>query len=158
MTDPQSPSSWSGARSAKDRNAVQREVTALLDELAPEKVLTRGDLPKLPIEQHRTPTGCVLQAPNAALSVSWFAPAGSDTAAGELHIVVWRGVVQRRGARPTRQGATIVEEVVFLPIERPTTPKVWRDRAGTEFETPEVAARCLALLKEQVEATDTPAG
>ena len=58
---------WTRAPSAKAKNAVQRSVTALLDELAPERVLTRGEQLRPPIEQHRTPTGCVLQAAAAAV-------------------------------------------------------------------------------------------
>lgn len=154
MTDPGSPSSpWSGAPTAKERNALQREVVALLDELAPEKVLTRSDPLRMPVEQHRTPTGCVLQAPNAALSVSWFAPAGSDKGLGELRIIVWRGTVSRRGAPARKQAATVVRELTFHPIERPTTDRIWRDERSEELDTASLAARCLALLKEQ---TDPP--
>src|SRR5687768_4778909 len=69
-TPPATP--WTAVRTAKEKNAVQRAVTALLDELAPERVVKRGDRLTLPVEQHRTPSGCVLQAPKAAVSVSWF--------------------------------------------------------------------------------------
>src|SRR5665811_852370 len=34
---------WTASRSAKEKNVVQRAVTALLDQLAPERVLKRGD-------------------------------------------------------------------------------------------------------------------
>ena len=85
------PPPWSASPTAKARIAVQRSVTALLDELAPERVLKRVDQLLGPVEQHRTPTGCVLQAAAAAVSVSWFADAGGDAPLGELHIVVWRG-------------------------------------------------------------------
>src|SRR2546428_4315216 len=96
-TDPIGPS-WSASPTTKARNAVQRSVTALLDELAPERVLKRVEQLPGTIEQHRTPTGCVLQAATAAVSVSWFAEGGNDVALGELHVVVWHGTVQRRGA------------------------------------------------------------
>ena len=153
MTDrpDHSGSAWSPSSTAKARNAVQRSVTALLDELAPERVLKRVE--KLPgtIEQHRTPTGCVLQAAEAAVSVSWFADGSSDVALGELHVVVWRGTVQRRGAPPSRKGATIVSELVLRPIEPPAGDSVWQGTDGARYDTASLAAKCTALLQEQLE-------
>jgi hypothetical protein len=168
MKEPSNPASpWTGSPTAKAKNAVQREVVSLLDELAPEKVLKRGDQLRLPVEQHRTPSGCVLQAEKAAVSVSWFAAGGTATTMGELHIVVWRGTLSQRGAASRHKGATIVEELVFLPITQPTTQptaepsaqptseSVWRGVDGKEYDTPALAARCLSLLKEQVDAADS---
>ena len=152
MSDADNPGSvWTNAPTAKERNALQREVVALLDELAPEKVLTRGEPLRLPVEQHRTPEGCVLQAPTAALSVSWFAAGGGNRSLGELRIIVWRGVVSRRGSRARRDSAHVVRELVFQPIERPTSAKVWRDASGEEYDTASLASMCLTLLKEQIE-------
>lgn len=151
MDDPTNPAAprWSASPSAKARNAVQREVMALLDELAPEKVLTRGETLRLPVEQHRSPTGCVLQSPAAAVSVSWFADATHETTLGELHIVVWQGVLSRRGAARKTEGATIVQELVFYPVERAENAAAWRAPDGTLHTSPSLAARCLALLEEQ---------
>jgi hypothetical protein len=149
---------WTPSPSAKAKNAVQRAVTALLDELAPERVLTRGEQLRAPIEQHRTPTGCVLQAATAAVSVSWFAEAGTDAPLGELHVVVWRGVVSRRGSAARREGATIVKRLVLHPIERPSDDCTWRATSGTEYDTAALAAYCIGLLEEQMHAdrpTDT---
>src|SRR5918992_5682780 len=119
MKDPKSAAAhvWSTAPTVKAKNAVQRSVTALLDELAPERVLKRAEQLSGPVEQHRTPTGCVLQAATAAVSVSWFADAARDAPLGELHIVVWRGTVTRRGVPRSRRSATIVAELVLRPIE-----------------------------------------
>jgi hypothetical protein len=154
MTDPTNPvpSSRSASPSARAKNAVQRSVTALLDELAPERVLKR--VKQLPgsVEQHRTPTGCVLQAAAAAISVSWFAGAGNDAALGELHVVVWRGIVTRRGASRSRKGATIVGEIVLRPIEPPADDCLWQTIDGTQYDTASLAAKCLALLDEQLGA------
>src|SRR6266513_2764853 len=108
---------WSMSPSAKEKNAVQRSVTALLDELAPERVLTRATQLRPPVEQHRTPEGCVLEAATCAVSVSWFADATKDAKLGELHVVVWRGKVARRGTSQTRKGATIVTELILRPLE-----------------------------------------
>jgi hypothetical protein len=102
--EPRIASDWSGSPTVKSKNAVQRAVTALLDELAPERVLKRAERLPLPVEQHRTPTGCVLQAPTAAISVSWFADAAKGAPLGELHVVVWRGTVARRGATRNQKG------------------------------------------------------
>ena len=65
---------------AKEKNSVQRSVNSLLDTLAPERTTTRADRAPVPVEQHRTPTGCVLQAPTAALTVRWFADTSNDAA------------------------------------------------------------------------------
>jgi hypothetical protein len=153
MDDPTNPTSpWTGSRSAKEKNAVQRAVTALLDELAPERVLKRVEQLRGAIEQHRTPNGCVLQAPTAALSVSWFSDPGSDSPLGELHVIAWRGVVQRRGARPRPAGggATLMKELVLRPIESPSDELLWRATNGTEYDTPMLAQQCLNLLEEQI--------
>jgi hypothetical protein len=128
---------------------VQRAVTALLDELAPERVLTRGEQIRPPIEQHRTPNGCVLQAPSAAVSVSWFAEGVPDATLGELRVIVWRGTVSRRGTtRPER--ATMVKELVLHPIEHRTDDCLWRATDGTEYDTAALAAHCVALLEDQM--------
>ena len=143
--------SWRAPATAKAKAAVQRAVTALLDELAPERVLTRSArLPAAAVEQHRTPTGCVLQAATAAVSVSWFAGAGAHPALGELHIVVWRGTVTRPGTPRRREGATLVGETVLQPIERPADGCAWRAADGSEYDTAALAAFCTRLLDEQV--------
>lgn len=148
MNDPVDPATqaWFGARSIKARTAFRRHVTALLDALAPEKILGKADPAKLPIEQHRTPDGCVLQAPAAALQVSWYAD--KDDAPASLHVVVWKGVVSRRGA-PPRGGATVVHEEVYSPAETPADEKVWQRADGTRIDTQALADHCLTLLESQ---------
>lgn len=149
MKDPITPtvSAWNTSPTAKAKNAVERSVTALLDELAPERVLKRDRQLSGPVEQHRTPTGCVLQAADAAVSVSWFAGAG--TALGELRIVVWHGTVQRRGAPRSQKAAKIIDELVLLPIEPPVRGFLWEDGEGNRYDTAALAAKSLELLKEQ---------
>lgn len=150
MEDPNKPvARWTASPSAKEKNAVQRAVTALLDQLAPERVLKRSDQLKAPVEQHRTPNGCVLQAPTAAVSVSWFALGAKDAPLGELHVIVWSGIVSRRGRAADPEGAKIMKELVLRPIEVPQDDCVWRAADGTEFDTSALAARCIALLEEQ---------
>ena len=154
MTDPRNSGAppWTASPSAKEKNAVQRAVTALLDELAPEKVLKRGEQLRVAVEQHRTPTGCVLQAATAAISVSWFADTRTDVSPGELHVIVWRGIVSRGGTPRRADKATIVKELVLHPIERPTDDCQWRATNGKEYDTAALAAHCLALLEEQMTA------
>jgi hypothetical protein len=138
--------------SAKAKNTVQRSVTTLLDELAPERALRRMQRVEGSIEQHRTPTGCVLQAAQAAISVSWFVEGGPEAALGELHVVVWRGTVTRLGTPPTRHGARVVSELVLQPIEPPESDCLWVARDGTRFDTAALAAKCLSLLEAESSA------
>jgi hypothetical protein len=153
-TPPANP--WTAVPTAKEKNAVQRAVTALLDELAPERVVKRGDRLALPVEQHRTPNGCVLQGAKAAVSVSWFPEAADDALFGELHIVVWRGVVSRRGSPKRAEGATVMKELVLRPVERPKDDTVWRAADGSTYDTESLAAKCLAFLEEQMAAERAP--
>jgi hypothetical protein len=141
---------WNSSPSAKSKSAVQRSVTQLLDELAPERVVKRVGEVKGPVEQHRTPTGCVLQAADCAVSVSWFADATKDAVLGQLHVLVWRGKVARRGSARPPKGATIVADLILRPIEPPADDCVWQTNDGTRFDTASLAARCLALLQEQI--------
>ena len=76
---------------------MQREVTRLLDELAPESVKPRARNAEAAIQQHRTPNGCILQADAAALSVTWYSEADDQDRVGELQIVLWRGEVSGAG-------------------------------------------------------------
>ena len=140
---------WNTSPSAKTRNAVQRSVTALLDELAPERVLKRVEHLEGAIEQHRTPAGCLLQAATCAVSVSWFADAkGSEL--GELHVLVWRGKVARRGAPRSPKNATLVTELVLHPIEPATDDGNWQATDGTHYDTASLAAHTLSLLAAQI--------
>ena len=140
---------WTASPTAKAKNAVQRSVTALLDELAPERVLKRMDRLPDPVEQHRTPTGCVLQAADCAVSVSWFAEASTDAALGELHVLVWRGKVTRRGVARPPKGATMVMELVLRPVEV-TDGCLWQAGDGSRYDTTALAAKCLELLETQI--------
>jgi hypothetical protein len=133
----------------KERNAVQRSVDRLLDELAPDKALRRGESPPAAVEAHRTPSGCVLQGSAAALSVSWFADASEDLTLGELQVVLWRGVVARRGIARPAKGAVVELELVLRPVEVGPDLMVWRASDGTEFDSGSLAAHCLALLRDR---------
>jgi hypothetical protein len=135
---------------SKEKNAVQREVNRLLDELAPERATTRGDRAPAVVQQHRTPNGCILQAPNAAVSVSWYADAADDSRLGELQIVQWRGVVSRRGSSAKHEAATVVRQQVLHPVERPADACVWHSDDGIDYDTSSLVAHCLELLSSQM--------
>ena len=131
----------------KERNAVQRSVDRLLDELAPEKALRRAEAPPALVEAHRTPSGCVLQGSDAALSVSWFADASEDLTLGELQVVLWRGIVARRGIARPAKGAVVAAELVLRPVEVAPDTMIWRANDGAEFDSTTLAAHCLAMLR-----------
>ena len=152
MTDSTNPRAlqWNSSPSTKTKGAVQRSVTQLLDELAPERVVKRVGELKGPVEQHRTPTGCVLQAADCAVSVSWFGEATKDAVLGELHVLVWRGKVARRWSARPPKGATVVADLILRPIDPPADECLWLGNDGTRYDTASLAARCLALLEEQI--------
>ena len=157
MTDENSSSTprapmWNTSPSVKTRNVIQRSVTALLDELAPERVLKRVEKLEGAIEQYRTPSGCVLQAAGCAVSVSWFSDATDDSALGELHILLWRGTVARRGTPRAAKNATLISEIVLHPIEPATDDCIWRATDGERYDTASLAAHTLALLERQTRA------
>lgn len=157
MDEPHDPTAtpWAAAPTAKEKNAVQRAVTALLDELAPERVLKRGDRIRGPVEQHRTPNGCVLQGQSAAVSVSWFAESSEEAPMGLLHMHVWRGIVSRRGAPKSPEGANIVSSIVLQPIGRVGEDCVWRGDDGARYDTAQLTAHCISLLEDVMRTTDT---
>lgn len=142
------PAMWSGSRSAKEKTVIRRSVTSLLDELAPERVLRRVEALPGPVEQYRTPSGCVLQAATAAVSVSWF-PDDSDAPGGQMQITVWQGHVSRRGAPKKPRGATIIAEMALHPVARTTDTITWVATDGKEYDTGALAAHCLALLDRE---------
>ncbi|HEY4216252.1 MAG TPA: hypothetical protein VGM67_03895 [Gemmatimonadaceae bacterium] len=139
--------------SSKEKNAVHREVTRLLDELAPERAPMRIERAPASIQQHRMPDRCILQAPDAAVTVSWYADAADDTRLGELQIVQWRGVVARRGVAQRAAPATILRQQVVHPIEQAMDGgRCWRADDGTLYDTQALTAHCLELLHSQIEA------
>lgn len=148
------PRAWNTSPTTREKSTVQRSVTQLLDVLAPERVVKRSDALPGPIEQHRTLSGCVLQAEDSALSVSWFADNRGQTL-GELHVNVWNGVVTRGGSSHRRPAkAELVSELVLKPMEKSLDNAVWRADDGREFDTAALGAHCMALLRKQIAAGD----
>lgn len=156
MEDPGSETrrAWGSSPTAKEKNAIERSVTALLDALAPERVLKRSEQFRGAIEQHRTPSGCVLQGKDAAVSVSWFVDTRSQKTLGELHVNVWQGTVSRGGSSHRKaESATVVAELVLLPLTSSLDDCVWQATDGTRFDTAGLAAHCASLLEKETKAT-----
>jgi hypothetical protein len=148
---------WSAPPTIRARANVQQAVGRLLDALAPERAAARLERVPAAVERHRTPRGCILQAPAGAVSVSWFPEAVDDEGFGELHIVAWRGVVSRPGSAHRVEGATVARELVLHPVDGgppPAEPWAWRAGDGTVYDTDALAAHCLALLEERTSGTE----
>jgi hypothetical protein len=146
---------WNAPTTAKEKSAVQRSVAKLLDLLAPERTTTRSVRAPVEIERYRKPSGCVLQAPTAALSVSWFPAAASDSDLGQLHVVLWRGSVTRRGGGVPGESASVIRDLTLRPVVLSTDVPGWReDGDGVEYDSQGLADHCLALINEQVRADD----
>jgi hypothetical protein len=122
----------------------------LLAELAPERTNPRATKPIESIEAHRSPNGCILQAEDAALTVTWYADATDQDRVGELQIMLWRGTVSRRGGAAVRTPAQVVKQEVLNPIEQPVNDSIWRSREGAVYTTAELADYCLKLLAAQM--------
>jgi len=129
----------------------------LLDTLAPERATARPSRLITSVQQHRTPNGCILQAAEAALSVTWYAEPADRGRVGELQVVLWRGIVSRRGSAPSLDPAEVVRREVLNPIERPTDDCIWRSDEGTAYDTDSLASHCLALLEGQIRAAESSA-
>jgi hypothetical protein len=131
----------------KARNAVQQEVSRLLDALAPERAAHRMGTKTNDVERYRTPRGCVLQAAAGAVTVSWFPDSAQGAELGELQVVAWRGTVSHPGSSRRTSGAELVEEMVLRPGESRMGELEWRAADGTTWSTDVLAAHCAALLE-----------
>jgi hypothetical protein len=145
---------WANHPSTKEKLAAQKCATALLDSLAPESPVVRAGRPRSRIERHRTPGGCVLQAAHAAISVSWFPEAADGSPLGELRVIVWDGVVVRRGAASGGKGAKVIAEMTFVPLDPPRGAHVWKSSDGGSYTTPALAELCLELLEQQISVSE----
>lgn len=132
----------------RQRTATRRSVQLVLDELAPQRSPGRNERPTGAVEAYRTGYGCVLQGPEAALSVSWYADESASDDKGELHVRAWRGVVSRRG-RGSRSGATIAAEVVLRSVPSSSADCAWVASDGTAYDAGAVVLLCRAMLAQQ---------
>ena len=127
-------------------------MTRLLDDLAPERATPRATRPVAAIQQHRKPNGCILQADAAALSITWYPVADDQDRVGELQVILWKGVVSRRGAAKGETPPEVIHQEVLNPIEQPADESVWSSRTGAVYSTDGLAAHCRALLEQQIQA------
>jgi hypothetical protein len=135
---------------AKLRNAAQSEVNRLLDALAPERATPRRIPSVGAVDRHRTPRGCILQAPAGAVSVSWFADSAQGNELGEVQVVAWSGKVSRPGSSSARsEGAEVIEQLVLRPVESADRGILWRAEDGTMYSTESLSVHCLALLEQR---------
>jgi hypothetical protein len=154
-TDAEHDTPWAAPPSVKARGSVQRAVTDLLDALAPERVVSRAPRIPVPVERHRTPRGCVLQAAAAAVTVTWFPDAAADATIGELQVTAWRGVVSRPGsAHRAPGGASVASELTLVPVDRGADGWAWRAADGTIYDTEALVAHCGAVLEQLVATSD----
>jgi len=138
----------------KARNAVQQEVSRLLDALAPERAAHRVGTKTNEVERYRTPRGCVLQTTAGAVTVSWFPDSAQGAELGELQVVAWRGTVSHPGSSKRTSGAQLVEEMVLRPGESRMGGMEWRAVDGTTYSTEVLAARCETLLERWTNGGD----
>ncbi len=143
-----------GPPTVKERNAVQQEVSRLLEVLAPERAAHRAGTKTNEVDRHRTPRGCVLQAAAGAVTVSWFPDSAQGADLGELQVVAWRGTVSRPGSSQRASGAQVEEQMVLRPADSPMGGMVWRAADGTTFTTDSLAAHCETLLERWTKGGD----
>ena len=139
-----------GPPTIKERNAVQQEVGRLLDAFAPERAAHRMGA-KEDVERHRTPRGCILQAANGAVTVSWFPDSAQGAELGELQVMAWRGTVSRPGSSQRASGAQVVEELVLRPVEKMGS-LVWRATDGATYTTDRLVAHASEMLERRTNA------
>lgn len=142
---------WFTPPSTKERNGAQRLVQQLLNELAPERAPARSPAARTVLQRHRTPSSCILQGPETAVSVSWFADSAHETELGELQIIAWRGVVTRRGGGDARERATVLDQKVLRPVEY-VGGWGWRTEDGATLDNAGVVASCVELLERHTGA------
>ena len=145
---------WAERPTIAQRTAAQQAVARLFDILAPQRPPGRRDEQAPATLRHRSPTGCILQGPERAVTVSWFADSVNDLTLGELQLITWDGQVARPGApRRPGAGATTVTQETFTPVDGGAGKGwIWRDAAGVTYDAEALAARCHTLLDERAAA------
>lgn len=151
LEEPDAPDAPAGlpaaAPTVKARNAAQQEVGRLLDALAPERAAHRIGAKANDVERYRMPRGCVLQAKDGAVTVSWFADSAQGAELGELQVVRWSGTVSHPGSSKRTEGALAEKEIVLRPVTGAMGEVQWRATDGTSYSTEALAVHCAALLE-----------
>lgn len=148
-TPPVVRTAWAERPTATMRTGAQHAVTRLFDVLAPQRPPAKREEAAPVAQRHRSPTGCILQTADRAVSVSWFADSPNDTTLGELQLITWRGQVSLPGsAKRAAGGAVAVRQDALVPVDGGAAGWLWRDAAGTTYDAEALAARCHALLTD----------
>ena len=139
---------WAERPTATMRTGAQHAVTRLFDVLAPQRPPAKREEPAPVALRHRSPTGCILQTADRAVSVSWFADSPNDTTLGELQLITWRGQVSLPGsAKRAAGGAVAVRQDSLVPFDS-GAGWLWRDADGATYDAEALAARCHAMLTD----------
>ena len=129
---------------ARLSDRIVRGVTALPAPMASEKATVR-----------RSPDRCIVQLGPVALTVAWLRSSHESVAAGELLVIVWRGIVappqQHQPERPglgSPLAATAVWEEVLVPVAESEESWAWQPRGDgiARCSSTELASRCLGRL------------
>jgi hypothetical protein len=79
--------------------------------------------------------------------VSWFADTSEELTLGELQVVLWHGVVARRGVARPAKGAIVASELVLHPVSGANESCLWKSSTGQIFDSESLAAHCVSLLE-----------
>lgn len=103
-----------------------------------------------------SPDRCVVQYGPVALTVGWLRHSPDTADTGELLVMIWRGVIARRGSfRAPERGvattrtATVLVEHSFVAAAADEASWVWRPTAATEggYASPALADWCVERLR-----------
>lgn len=133
----------------KQRAAVQREVSRLLNDLAPERPPPAREVPLPAVKQHRSPGRCILQSASAAVSVSWFPARPDEDTLGEILVIAWSGTVSLPGsAQRTANQAVPLGQFLLHPVDLGEGEWEWQEaKSDRVFATPALASYCRDLLE-----------
>ncbi len=135
---------------------VGRLVEAVRDAFAPAS--SRGSTPRevgAPDVQ-LSPDRCVVQYGPVALTVGWLRRPPDTPDVGELLVMIWRGVIARRGAfRDPERGvattrtATVLMERSFVAAAADESSWMWHaaPKSGDGFASPALAQWCIEQLR-----------
>lgn len=145
-----------------------RELVRLADEVV-RCVGALGEPVAAEAKVRRSPERCIVQLGPVALTVGWLRGTYETVAAGELLVIVWRGVVaaqpRRQPERPVRGreplAATPLWEQVLTAVGESDATWLWQyaddDRIG-RCSSKELAARCVERLREAYVTHESVAG
>ncbi|NUO64979.1 MAG: hypothetical protein HOQ11_14835 [Gemmatimonadaceae bacterium] len=140
--------------------ACSRELGRLMDEVIDRVgALAPGGIAEKPVVR-QSPERCIVQLGPVALTLVWLRGGMESVAAGELLVIVWKGIVARPNSfQPERSGASggmHAAKSLWEQVLRPTaaTEAEWSwhvvkgEAQGAGCTSIELAARCVEQLRE----------